>query len=107
MLIQSQGRSRFFIAALHDQYGTHFLTAGFTFIRLGISNPGRMIPEAAKPAAAPVAAAADEDDFFNTWNEPKKPTSGTSTPMSSSTPPPVLGMASAASPRAGLVRPQR
>ncbi|KAK3841230.1 MAG: hypothetical protein J3R72DRAFT_445685 [Linnemannia gamsii] len=71
------------------------------------SNPGRMIPEAVKPAAAPVVAAADEDDFFNTWNEPKKPTSGTSTPTSSSTPPPVLGMGSAASPRAGLVRPQR
>ncbi|KAF9092267.1 ADP-ribosylation factor GTPase activating protein, ER-Golgi transport [Mortierella sp. GBA35] len=74
------------------------------------SNPGRMIPEAAKPAAAPVtaAAAADEDDFFNTWNEPKKPASGTSTPTSSSTPPPVLGMAGTASPqRTGLVRPQR
>ncbi|OAQ32254.1 ArfGap-domain-containing protein [Linnemannia elongata AG-77] len=73
------------------------------------SNPGRMIPEAAKPATAtaPVAAAADEDDFFNTWNEPKKPTSGSSTPTSSSTPPPVLGMAGTASPRAGLVRPAR
>ncbi|KAF9924947.1 ADP-ribosylation factor GTPase activating protein, ER-Golgi transport [Linnemannia zychae] len=72
------------------------------------SNPGRMIPEAAKPAvAAPVVVAADEDDFFNTWNEPKKPASGTSTLTSSSTPPPVLGMAGAGSPRAGLVRPQR
>ncbi|KAG0364515.1 ADP-ribosylation factor GTPase activating protein, ER-Golgi transport [Gamsiella multidivaricata] len=79
-----------------------------------ISNPGRLVPEAnaAKPVASSVASVADEDDFFNTWNEPKKPSSGTSTPTSSSTPPPVLGMgasspATSSPQRAGLVRPQR
>ncbi|KAF9173460.1 ADP-ribosylation factor GTPase activating protein, ER-Golgi transport [Mortierella sp. AD011] len=75
-----------------------------------ISNPGRLIPES-KDAAKPAAPVADEDDFFNTWNEPKKPSSGTSTPTSSSTPPPVLGMggssATSSPQRAGLVRPQR
>ncbi|KAG0211309.1 ADP-ribosylation factor GTPase activating protein, ER-Golgi transport [Mortierella sp. GBA30] len=80
-----------------------------------ISNPGRLVPESnnIKPAITATAnvAAADEDDFFNTWNEPKKPSSGSSTPTSSSTPPPVLGMgptpAAAAPQRVGLVRPQR
>ncbi|KAF9194093.1 ADP-ribosylation factor GTPase activating protein, ER-Golgi transport [Haplosporangium sp. Z 767] len=79
------------------------------------SNPGRLIPEtkdALKPATATTSAVIDADDFFNTWNEPKKPTSGTSTPTSSSTPPPVLGMGGSTSTtsspqRVGLVRPQR
>jgi len=68
-----------------------------------------MIPEAAKPATPVAALAADEDDFFSTWNEPKKPSSGSSTPTSSSTPAPVVGLGSATSSpqRTGLIRPQR
>ncbi|KAG0351010.1 ADP-ribosylation factor GTPase activating protein, ER-Golgi transport [Podila minutissima] len=76
-----------------------------------ISNPGRFISEAAKPAAQ-TTTITNDDDFFNTWNEPKKtPTSsGTSTPTSST--PPVVGLGGIASnssspQRATLVRPQR
>ncbi|KAG0029885.1 ADP-ribosylation factor GTPase activating protein, ER-Golgi transport [Podila clonocystis] len=76
-----------------------------------ISNPGRFIPEAAKPAAQ-TTTITNDDDFFNTWNEPKKtPTSsGTSTPTSST--PPVVGLGGIASnssspQRTTLVRPQR
>ncbi|KAI9236138.1 MAG: hypothetical protein BYD32DRAFT_419462 [Podila humilis] len=77
-----------------------------------ISNPGRFIPEAAKPVAQTTTITNDDDDFFNTWNEPKKtPTSsGTSTPTSST--PPVVGLGGIASnssspQRTTLVRPQR
>ncbi|KAF9969053.1 ADP-ribosylation factor GTPase activating protein, ER-Golgi transport, partial [Actinomortierella ambigua] len=53
-------------------------------------NPGRLIPDssAAASAAAPSQSIADEDDFFNTWNQPKKPVSSTSSATStrSSTP---------------------
>ncbi|KAF9301255.1 ADP-ribosylation factor GTPase activating protein, ER-Golgi transport [Mortierella antarctica] len=76
-----------------------------------ISNPGRFISEAAKPAAQ-TTTITNDDDFFNTWNEPKKtPTSsGTSTPTSST--PPVVGLSGIASnssspQRTTLVRPQR
>ncbi|KAF9371784.1 ADP-ribosylation factor GTPase activating protein, ER-Golgi transport [Podila verticillata] len=76
-----------------------------------ISNPGRFISEATKPAAQ-TTTITNDDDFFNTWNEPKKtPTSsGTSTPTSST--PPVVGLGGIASnssspQRTTLVRPQR